>query len=246
MAKLNSCLIFIAVAHCLHHSPNASEPVCSQFDYDKKLMEYIIETRHEVKEMAKDLRRTEEYLLAVLEHRKVEMEKLSEDVKAKLEKGMRNITEEVNSLKGKVEKLDVPTVAFSAFNPADKNLQTNEVLILQSVLVNEGNCYDTNTGKFTAPVRGLYHFTAHVCNTFGYVIHYAIVMDDEWIVGSQQFEQANENTNKYASCNSVSALIMMEPGAKVWIMSTSGYSEVQQIYDDAYRRNSFIGVLLRI
>ncbi|XP_045179266.2 heavy metal-binding protein HIP-like [Mercenaria mercenaria] len=245
MSKLNLCLVFITVALCLLHLPCDSEPVCSQFDYDKKLIEYMIETRREVKEMAKDLRRTEEYLLAVLEHRKVEMEKLSEDVKDKLENDMRNITEDVNSLKGKTEKLDIPTVAFSAFKPADRNLQTNEVLILKSVLVNEGNSYDTNTGKFTAPVRGLYHFTAHVCNSFGLVIHYAIVMDDEWIVGSQQFEQANENNNKYASCSSVSALIMMEPGAEVWIMSTSGYSEAKQIYDDAYRRNSFIGVLLR-
>jgi hypothetical protein len=60
------------------------------------------------------------------------------------------------------------------------------------VLINEGQGYDTKSGIFTAPTNGLYHFTAHVCNTHALVIHYAIVKDGEWIARSQQFEQADE------------------------------------------------------
>ena len=142
------------------------------------------------------------------------------------------------------EKVNYKTIAFSAYNPADKSLQTNEVLVLQSVHINEGNGYDTKSGKFTAPTSGLYHFTAHVCNTHGLVIHYAIVKDGTWIARSQQFEQANENTNKYAGCSSVSALIMMQPKEQVWIMCTSGYPSAKQIHDDSHRGNSFLGVLL--
>jgi hypothetical protein len=70
----------------------AAEPVCSQFQNDKRLMEYMIETRYEVKNLTKDLRKTEEYLLTALEWRRKEMKQLEE--------GMLNITEKVNNLQG--------------------------------------------------------------------------------------------------------------------------------------------------
>jgi DNA-directed RNA polymerase subunit F len=59
--------------------------MCSQFENDKRLMEYMIKTRYEVKNLTKDLRKTEEYLLAVLEWRKKETRQLEE--------GLLNITE---------------------------------------------------------------------------------------------------------------------------------------------------------
>jgi hypothetical protein len=144
------------------------------------------------------------------------------------------------------ETFGYKTVAFSAYNPFDKSLQTNEILILQSVLINEGQGYDTKSGIFTAPTNGLYHFTAHVCNTHALVIHYAIVKDGDWIARSQQFEQADENSHKYAGCSSVSALTRMASGDQVWIMCTAGYGSAAfvQIHDDSRLRNSFIGVLL--
>ncbi|XP_060590637.1 heavy metal-binding protein HIP-like isoform X2 [Ruditapes philippinarum] len=225
MSILHLTLLFMTLA---------AEPVCSQFQNDKRLMEYMIETRYEVKNLTKDLRKTEEYLLTALEWRRKEMKQLEE--------GMLNITEKVNNLQ---ETFGHKTVAFSAYNPFDKSLQKNEILILQSVLINEGKGYDTKSGIFTAPTNGLYHFTAHVCNTHALVIHYAIVKDGDWIARSQQFEQADENKHKYAGCSSVSALTRMEIGDQVWIMCTSGYSSSTfQVHDDGHRRNSFIGVLL--
>ncbi|XP_045178497.2 complement C1q and tumor necrosis factor-related protein 9B-like [Mercenaria mercenaria] len=232
MSKLTFCFVFLAVALAVG---------CYVL---QKLVDRMIETRLRVEEMAKDLKKKEETLLAKLESRDLEMKLLSDDLKNNFEERIMYITEKVDNLKGKVENVEIPTVAFSAFNPAYRNLNTLDVLILQSVHMNEGNGYDTKTGKFTAPVRGLYQFTAHVCNMFGYVIHYAIVKNSEWIAASQQFEQANENNNRYASCSSVSALMMLERGEKVWIMCTSGYTNQIQIHEDTYRRNSFIGVLL--
>ncbi|XP_060566369.1 heavy metal-binding protein HIP-like [Ruditapes philippinarum] len=238
MLKLNLGFAVIAFALNVCHFVYTEEPGCSKFDYDKRIMEFITETRYEVKKMANDLRRTEEYMLAILEKRKGEMDQMVD----KHEKGMMNITDRVKSLQ---ETFGYKTVAFSAYNPFDKSLHTNEILILQSVLINEGKGYDSKSGVFTAPTNGLYHFTAHVCNTYALVIHYAIVKDGEWIARSQQFEQADENKHKYAGCSSVSALTRMETGDQVWIMCTSGYSSSTfQIHDDSHRRNSFIGVLL--
>ena len=99
MTKLTVNFIFVAI-FC-HSAVTTEEPVCSQFDYDKKIMEYITETRYQLKEMGKDLRRTEEYLLAVLERRKVEMDQLEESIKNKLEQGMSNMTDRVKNIEGK-------------------------------------------------------------------------------------------------------------------------------------------------
>jgi hypothetical protein len=60
-------------------------------------MEFITETRYEVKKMANDFRRTEEYMLSILERRKGEMDQMVD----KLEKGMINITDRVKGLQGK-------------------------------------------------------------------------------------------------------------------------------------------------
>ena len=99
MSKLT--VYFIVTAILCPSVFTTEEPVCSQFDYDKKIMEYITETRYQLKEMGKDLRRTEEYLLAVLERRKVEMDQLEESIKHKLEQGMLNLTDRVKNLEGK-------------------------------------------------------------------------------------------------------------------------------------------------
>jgi hypothetical protein len=86
-----SIFLFTIFAVNVLNSGDSAE-VCSQFESDKRLMEYMIETRYEVKNLAKDLRRTEEYLLGVLEWRKKEMRQFEE--------GMLNITEKVNNLQG--------------------------------------------------------------------------------------------------------------------------------------------------
>ncbi|XP_045179529.2 heavy metal-binding protein HIP-like [Mercenaria mercenaria] len=202
MPRLPSfCELFFALSYFCQLTKTL-EPVCSQCDCDRKLLENMVETNHKVKEMEKNFRRSEEHILAILEYRRVEMQNLSKDLK-NVKSGLENITDELESLRGRVDNVELPKVAFSAYNPVDKNLQTKETFVLQSVLINEGNGYDTKTGIFTAPINGLYHFTAHLCNKVDYVIHYAIVLNDEWIARSQQFEENDVNPN-YGSCGTVS------------------------------------------
>jgi 3-phenylpropionate/cinnamic acid dioxygenase small subunit len=94
MLKLNFGFAVIAFSFNVCHFVYTEEPECSKFDYDKRIMEFITETRYEVKKMANELRRTEEYMLTILDKRKGEMDQMVD----KLEKGMMNITDRVQSL----------------------------------------------------------------------------------------------------------------------------------------------------
>ena len=53
--------------------------------------------------------------------------------------------------------------AFSAYRNASLNIQTSRTtIVFDTVQNNQGSHYDTSTGIFTAPVAGLYFFSAAV------------------------------------------------------------------------------------
>jgi len=49
--------------------------------------------------------------------------------------------------------------AFHAYKGDDTSLQASGTYIFNSTFTNIGNCYDTTTGRFTAPVNGVYVFS---------------------------------------------------------------------------------------
>merc|ERR1719239_1944657 len=54
-----------------------------------------------------------------------------------------------------------PDVFFSVNNHLDKSLTLNQVLKYDTVVTNEGNGYNQQTGMFTCPVNGFYMFQIH-------------------------------------------------------------------------------------
>jgi len=134
----------------------------------------------------------------------------------------------------------MPVVAFHAFNPSDKSLDTNQILILTTVPLNEGNGYDDVIGVFTAPVNGLYFFAAHVCNYAGRGFYYEIVKEHTMIAKSVKFNNVQHD------CGYVSVLVRMDKDERVWIKCTSGNANEQlfEVDNNIYGKTSFQGYLL--
>lgn len=48
-----------------------------------------------------------------------------------------------------------------------ENMKTQETVIFNQVSLNEGNAYDTASGKFTAPTDGVYFFSWGILSDSG-------------------------------------------------------------------------------
>ncbi|XP_049436383.1 complement C1q-like protein 2 isoform X3 [Epinephelus fuscoguttatus] len=133
------------------------------------LAEQRVEMRH--------LQRENEALLKELELQKTEVERLkteSERQKTELQaqaaelitvKARSNVTE--HQVEALMTDGEVKRVAFSASLLASGEgtvgpFNTDISLVFRYVLTNIGNAYNPNTGFFTAPVRGAYHFELHI------------------------------------------------------------------------------------
>lgn len=51
-----------------------------------------------------------------------------------------------------------------------ENMKTRETVIFNQVSLNEGNAYDTNSGKFTAPIDGVFFLAGEYLQTMGSIL----------------------------------------------------------------------------
>ncbi|XP_062604463.1 complement C1q tumor necrosis factor-related protein 3-like, partial [Saccostrea cucullata] len=127
-------------------------------------------------------------------------------------------------------------IAFHArIEKFKQNLAFKAVVIFGKVTLNAGKAYDGSTGKFTAPVNGIYSFTWTIATTPGRRFSTAIVRDDE-IIGYNHVNGKVGSNN--SESGSATAIIKMAKSDKVWI-------RVQEHGEYAYALwSSFSGFLL--
>ncbi|XP_045184138.2 heavy metal-binding protein HIP-like [Mercenaria mercenaria] len=201
-----------------------NEPVCSKFPFAEQTLERMLRVEAKVDQWDKEMRRLEETSLSVLEHRKEKTDK-------QLQK-MRDEIEQVQDGTTTVATI----IAFNAYTTVKGEYAHNQTLIFPDVLLNEGGGYDPATGNFTAPVAGLYHFTAQVCNQHAEAMVITIMHGEDRLAISTTYE------DKYSSCSSTSAPVIMEVGESVYIKTLHNDNYLQF---DAYRRPAFMGVLVQ-
>lgn len=145
-----------------------------------------------------------------------------------------------NQLEGiKRENEEQPKVAFSADLGirGDLGPQSTELtLTFNNVFTNIGNNYKTETGLFTAPVKGVYYFRFTACGTqirqsLGASLH----KNGQKIVSVGQWR--NHDQHRYASNG---AVLQLEVGDVVCVKLLPGYT----IYDSPDNLSTFSGFLI--
>ncbi|XP_046892275.1 DNA-directed RNA polymerase II subunit RPB9 isoform X2 [Hypomesus transpacificus] len=103
-------------------------------------------------------------------------------------------------------------VAFTAKLQVHHSYPKHEgVLRFTDVLINKGGGYSPDTGIFTCPQPGFYHFTAHM-STYGKA-QCGIFKNEKSVVSMYH----STLPNKLSQMASISSVIQLLPGDKVWV-----------------------------
>jgi len=131
-------------------------------------------------------------------------------------------------------------IAFNANTPRNKRPGKNQVIVFSHPVFNIGNAYHSGTGVFTAPVTGVYMFTAHFCIYYSKSWYYAFVREEENIVVKGLMYDKDAHT-----CASASAVVLMQEHERLWVecMADPG---ADVLYDATDYMNSFSGSLLHV
>ncbi|XP_060573147.1 complement C1q tumor necrosis factor-related protein 5-like [Ruditapes philippinarum] len=246
----------------------ATEPVCSKFSYEEKLLEKMIRTEIKVETIHNEIKKTEETVrntlveikntaleihdkfesfrnnltgetaaqIKALEEKEDQLENIFDELKINLTMKVGN---EMDSLAKLKETVLQPSIAFHVHNVKDFVLDTtNEVLVFESIITNEGSGYDKTTGIFTAPIAGVFFFSVHVCTTKAKFSPIGLVLNGTFIAKSVNRDDDNH------TCGSVSAIVKMKPEGKVWVTCTASSSTYVLKGDDANHMNTFSGMLI--
>ncbi|XP_017327552.1 adiponectin [Ictalurus punctatus] len=111
-----------------------------------------------------------------------------------------------------------------------------QTLVYKSALTNIGNAYDTNTGIFTAPVRGVYYFNVVLFNANPPSTGVEIMKNGVLLAAVTDNTPGHDSED--TASNSVT--LLLEKGDQI-------YNELlvnRKVYTDSAGRNSFSGHLL--
>ncbi|XP_033729284.1 complement C1q tumor necrosis factor-related protein 3-like [Pecten maximus] len=128
------------------------------------------------------------------------------------------------------------SVGFSAFLSKTTALGEHQIIVFDNATTNDGNGYDTRHGHFTAPIPGLYAFSATaMCYGSEAHLHVAIIKE------GQKIAYIFANGNHYDN-GSEFVVVQLQAGQMVWVEHTNDVTGVK-INGDAY--STFSGFLIK-
>jgi len=145
------------------------------------------------------------------------------------------MTQSLTSLRNKARV--EPNIVFSAILSSSKSLSTNVVLIYDNVVTNEGRSYSGQTGIFTSPLDGFYHFEIHAYNYRGYDVLLELQHNNRKVISVNVYDK----TKNHEASNSVTIKLAKHDEVKVVCWSSS------RVYSDSsHLANTFSGHLLSL
>uniref|UniRef100_H3BHD2 Cerebellin 20 n=1 Tax=Latimeria chalumnae TaxID=7897 RepID=H3BHD2_LATCH len=156
-------------------------------------------------------------------------------------KTLQKLTDDVTSINATLNFINGCNFAFSAsFTGCSGPHTVNKTIVYENTFLNYGDAYDTSTGIFTAPKKGVYSFTFTVQVDISFSTTYTklftvlektgvpIVMTKD----TSNIDQDDSSTN--------SAILHLEPGDTVQVKLVAG----SKICGDKNNYNTFSGFLV--
>uniref|UniRef100_A0A4W5NEG3 C1q domain-containing protein n=1 Tax=Hucho hucho TaxID=62062 RepID=A0A4W5NEG3_9TELE len=131
-----------------------------------------------------------------------------------------------------------PKVAFSTSLGKTGHqgpFNTATTVVYKYIFTNTGDHYNQTTGIFTAPVRGVYHFSFTMGDFLETTMGLSLFKNEQQIIHSG--EVGDHRQFRYAS-NAV--ILQLEVRDVIFMQLPANY----RIYDDSNHRNTFTGILL--
>lgn len=137
----------------------------------------------------------------------------------------------------KGEKGDAGQTRHSSFLVGKTTTQrgdTGDIITFDEATTNIGDDFNLQEGKFTCEIPGVYVFSYTVM-VFGGTAGTSLFKNEDQVVGTY-----SRNGNSNIDQSTVSAVLQLESGDKVWV----AFTHSGQIYTESYKFTSFVGYLL--
>jgi hypothetical protein len=136
-----------------------------------------------------------------------------------------------------LDQIVTPTLAFKARLNAYTAAPGGQVIVFPTVLFNEGEGYNSQTGKFTATTNGTYLFTVALCLESNKYLFVDIMVDG--VAYTKKYIHDNDNVD----CHTADTVVVLKAGQSVWVQSPDS-SSGNIIYHSSTIWTTFSGVLL--
>ncbi|CAC5404596.1 COL8A [Mytilus coruscus] len=128
------------------------------------------------------------------------------------------------------------TPAFTAYRNSVQTASANDIVKFDKLWTNTMNVYDVTTGVFTAPMPGLYHFSAVVMSVSGKDLFLHLWHNDTKTAGSYTQGDGYKTGN-------FDVVFNLKKGDRIYIKCTS-CNNGHKIYSDSNNYSTFSGYLI--
>ncbi|KAK7115298.1 cerebellin-1-like isoform X2 [Littorina saxatilis] len=105
----------------------------------------------------------------------------------------------------------LPAVSFNAKLSYNRELKPLDTVVFDTVITNNGEAYNAETGKFTAPVPGTYVFYATILSGYNTKVETAIIINDKEV--ARMYSGAHDAHGS----GSNAAIVNLKNGDSVWV-----------------------------
>ncbi|XP_053407965.1 uncharacterized protein LOC128559667 [Mercenaria mercenaria] len=209
-----------------------SEPHCSKFHYEEKLLEKMIRLEISVEAMKKEIEESRNQVTTTLGNLQTERNTWKETLltmkdasitglDTAIQEAKTQVQEELNVLAAEKERWNkelkecekIPEVVLFSARLPKQTPASGQTMVFTEIILNKGDAYNKENGVFTAPYTGVYTFTVQFCAYPGKLVDFAFMANDKPFKKSR----IQKHGTSYFSCYSFDAMTIVNKNENVKI-----------------------------